>query len=178
MKKVAIITSTLLIATPVMGDGILKSLFKRMSDNEDISKKYEGVQKQSIGGSNLYVWKLTPKNGKSVSSGGVNKPVLDANPPPHADAIPIEDNTISRNQTTDERGNNAQRESRSLIYDEGSPLEDAGVADAWRKAHEAEERLREHREYMEKLRVARKKEERAKQKDAREAESTRRNAGD
>lgn len=161
-----------------MGEGILKSLITSLSSNEDISKKYEGVQKHNIGGSNLYVWKLTPKSGQSVSSGGVSKPSLDVSPVTHADAIPIEDNTISRNQTTDERGYKAQRESRSLIYDEGSPLEDAGVADAWRKAHEAEERLREHREYMEKLRVARKKEERAKQKDARAAESTRRNAGD
>lgn len=164
--------------SPVLGDGIIKSFMKSLADSEDLSKKYEGVQKKKIGGSNLYIWKLTPKSGTTSSLAGTDKPSLLVDSVNHADAVPIEDNTISRNQTTDEAGYKAQRNSRSLIYDEGSPLEDAGVADAWRKAHEAEERLAAHREYMERLRVSRKKEERAKQKDARNPESTRRSVGD
>lgn len=164
--------------SPVLGDGIIKSFMKSLADSEDLSKKYEGVQKKKIGGSNLYIWKLTPKSGTTSSPTGTDKPSLLVDSVNHADAVPIEDNTISRNQTTDEAGYKAQRNSRSLIYDEGSPLEDAGVADAWRKAHEAEERLAAHREYMERLRVSRKREERAKQKDARNPESTRRSVGD
>jgi hypothetical protein len=174
MKKIAVLATAILSTTPVMGDGIIKSFMKSLSDSEDLSKKYEGVQKKKIGGSNLYIWKLTPK-GRSVStSNAVDKPSLVIDSVDTADSIPIEDNTISRNQKVDEEGYKAQQTSRSLIYDEGNPLEDSGVADAWRKAHEAEERLAAHREYMEKLRVSRKKEERAKKKDARSAESTRR----
>lgn len=46
----------------------------------------------------------------------------------------------------------AVKESRDMVYGDGGVIQDPHVLEAWRAADEAQKRLQEHRDYMERLR--------------------------
>ena len=60
----------------------------------------------------------------------------------------------------------AERESRQLVYGEKGVMQDPHVLEAWRAAEEAQKRLQEHREYMERVRESKTLIEQSKKHDA------------
>ena len=73
----------------------------------------------------------------------------------HPDNVPVED-MINKHNETKEAANPAVKQEIATLYGEGSPLQDQEVVSAWSEYEQAKKRLEDHREYMEKVRKARK----------------------
>lgn len=145
----------LLLCVNVADANIINGLWKRVSSgSEDLTKRFDGIEKRYIT-DNMYVYKLTPKADQTEPP--VQQPVVQSLPPevanhPDVIAAPEAIELDPHQETADAPVINEKQ----VVYGEDSPLRDDAVTAAWEHAREAEKRLQEHREYMRKVRDARK----------------------
>lgn len=145
----------LLLSVNVADANIINGLWKRVSSgSEDLTKRFDGIEKRYIT-DNMYVYKLTPKTNQSEQP--VQETVVQTLPPEvanHPDVIAAPEAIELDPQQ--EAADAPVINEKQVVYGEDSPLRDDAVTAAWEHAREAEKRLEEHREYMRKVRDARK----------------------
>ena len=148
----------LLLSVTTADANIINGLWKRVSSgSEDLTKRFDGIEKRYIT-DNMYVYKLTPKTDQSTqpiqeTQQTVVQP-LPTEVAKHPDVIaaPVIIELDPHQETADAPVINEKQ----VVYGADSPLRDDAVTAAWEHAREAEKRLQEHREYMRKVRDARK----------------------
>lgn len=167
MKPKLLISVGMLMSTGVADANIISGLWKQLSTgSEDISKQYDGIEKRYIT-NNMYVYKLSKKQSMAVESQSIQstvevtqQPVESVVQPPvqvvaqHTDVVPTPVKTQLDPHV--EVADTAVINEKQVLYGDASPLRDDAVAAAWEHAREAERRLQQHREYMDKVRQARK----------------------
>ena len=169
MKGLFVTLVTLSLASNVQAENLIRMLLNKSSNQPDISKRYKGVSRERVGNSPFYFYKLQRQEEESSKIAIIasnDAPVITLTPQKpavvsHPDTKPIK-RVIDKHQPLDEIGNDAVKEEKNVVYGRGSPLRDDNVIEAWKKADEAQQRLDDHRSYMEKVRQSRKKVEQAK----------------
>lgn len=138
---------SLLLPVTSNGESMIGNFLKKLKKpSEDISLNNPGIRK--VGSGRLYVYKLnnnrsSPHSEKNTSSSGI--------PYDHAAIAAL------KREQADKQISKAVSDERQALYgSDKSPIKNAAVMAAWDKADEAERRLQEHREYMNKVRSNRK----------------------
>lgn len=135
---------TLLLPITTNGESMIGNFLKKLqSPARDLSLSHPGIKKVGNGG--LYIYKLD--NGT---------PSVPSNR--RSDGLPYNHEAIAKHKQEI-----AEREIKKAVDDEKqvlygsdkSPIKNASVIAAWDKANEAQRRLEEHREYMERVRQSR-----------------------
>jgi hypothetical protein len=146
----------LLLSVNIADANIINGLWKRVSNgSEDLTKRFDGIEKRYIT-DNMYVYKLTPKTAQtepSVENTIVDQP-LPVEVEKHPDVVPVP--PAINLDPHQEAADVTVVDEKQVVYGTDSPLRDDAVTAAWEHAREAERRLQEHREYMRKVRDARK----------------------
>ena len=154
MRTAVVLFATLGLSANVQAENLIRALLNSVKNKEDVSKKYKGVEKVSVGDSPFFYYKLEKANGTSTETGPVvtkHVPVVES----HPDVKPIA-RVIDKYQVLDEVSTDAVKDGRRVAYGNNSPLRDDRVIEAWKEAEAAQRRLDEHRSYMERLRQNRK----------------------
>ena len=162
-------TLTLLVATTVEGN-IFKNMQESLRQNSVNIDNYNGIQKIMIPNTNMYYYKFAKTDPTSSSTNKKNPvdveshpvlehPVVTADHPKYAPAV-------NKTPKTQEIGTQVQEQEVDHVYGKTSPLRDDAVAAAWEKSIQADKRLDDHRNYMEKLRKIRLEKAAAKEIDA------------
>lgn len=132
----------LLIPITSNGESMIGNFLKKLqTPSQDISKGRSGIKK--VGNGSLYVYKLD--NGVSSS------------PSNHRNSgLPYNYEAIDKLQQLDGDADKAVKDEKHTLYgSDKSPIKNASVMAAWKRADEAKKRLDEHREYMEQVRKSR-----------------------
>ena len=186
MYKQAALALALVTAGNLYGENIFKSLLNIRSD--DLSKTNPGLAKRNLGDSPFFLYKLNGNSSSRTSTAKEDADYVRRNAvrnvpgpirvkevivervlkyPVNPDGTPYEP-VISKNLKTDELGHKAHINERDALYGKDSPLRDDSVIEAWDEADAAQKRLDDHRQYMERVRKARKLKEDAKRHDIRD----------
>lgn len=159
MRTAIVLFATLGLSVNVQAENLIRALLNSVKNKEDVSKKYKGVEKVSVGDSPFFYYKLEKVNGTSTEkTKGTTSAVVTKHVPAvesHPDVKPIE-RVIDKYQVLDEVSTDAVKDGRRVAYGSTSPLRDDRVIEAWKEAEAAQRRLDEHRSYMERLRQSRK----------------------
>ena len=126
----------LLIPITSNGESMIGNFLKKMqTPSRDLSEGRPGIKK--VGSNGLYIYKLD--NGIPSRPSGAKRDV------------------ITNYQQLDKEADEAVRNEKHVLYgSEQSPIRNPSVVAAWDRANEAQKRLEDHREYMERVRKTRK----------------------
>lgn len=159
MRKMFICVAGIMLCSNVNAENIIRSLWNSVKNNQnDISKKHDGIDRQNVGPFYFYRLSNKAKTVKQPVEQLVEPVVVVKN---HPDTVPLQDK-IDSTLKSDEISETAVDNEKKLVYGDDSPLRDDAVSAAWERVHAAEKRLEEHRKYMERVRKSRKNIEQAK----------------
>lgn len=168
MKTKAYTLALLILATPTLtyGDSMIGNLINSLGNSKDISRNNPGVKRISSGP--FYVYKLNQRSSKINRSSSIDgqskysseydleaiKQALEEQSK-NVDVAPERDVINAHNKGDGSINAMKQAERQVLYVDDDSPLKNPSVKAAWDKSREADKRLEQHRDYMERVRKAR-----------------------
>ena len=160
MKKIIICVTSIMLCSNVSAENLIRALWNNVKGNQDdISKKHDGIAKQNVGPFYFYRLKQPTRVTKPDSVEQLVEPIVIVKD--HPDVPPVQD-VIDNNLKSEEISEVAVKNEKTVVYGDDSPLRDDAVSAAWERVNAAEKRLEDHRKYMERVRKSRKNIEQAK----------------
>ena len=149
-----------MLCSNVSAENLIRALWNNVKGNQDdISKKHDGIAKQNVGPFYFYRLKQPTRVTKPDSVEQLVEPIVIVKD--HPDVPPVQD-VIDNNLKSEEISEVAVKNEKTVVYGDDSPLRDDAVSAAWERVNAAEKRLEDHRKYMERVRKSRKNIEQAK----------------
>jgi len=162
MKKTIICATSIMLCSNVSAENIIRALWNNVKSNQDdISKKHDGIARQNVGPFYFYRLKQPTRVTKPAPDPveQLVEPIVIVKE--HPDIPPVQD-VIDNNLKSKEISEVAVKNEKVVVYGDDSPLRDDAVSAAWERVNTAEKRLEDHRKYMERVRKSRKNVEQAK----------------
>ena len=140
---------TLLLPVTSNGDSMIGDFLKKFQSSKDLSQGRPGIKK--TGNGMFYVYKL--------DNGTPSRPSDRPLPPQQSTGREYNHVAIAKHkqEMAQKKIEKAVEDEKQVLYgSDESPIKNPSVIAAWDKADAAQRRLKEHREYMERVRQGRK----------------------
>jgi hypothetical protein len=154
-----IVTLASIACTAAVHGNIFKDIQRKLENQPEQLEDVIGIKKVKVSNTNMYYYKFVRGSVPPVQLQDPSPVAVEGHPvlehPVVSKDIQRYEPVITKNSKPDEIGSKVEKKELDHVYGPSSPLRDDAVAAAWAKSRAAENRLKEHRKYMEKLRKLR-----------------------